>query len=117
MSEVPICSIAISSEIPADEIEYLETSLQMNGITVQKSTTRVVGADDVVFIATVLGGVVAAIDLIERGIKLAQVIKNWRKELRSKGIEPKGRLEHPKRPPLDLSKATDEEIEEWLSRK
>jgi hypothetical protein len=117
MSEVPLCSIVISSKIPTQEIESLETSLSMSSIKVQKSPSRVVGADDIVFVATVVGGLAATANLIEYGIKVAKVINNWRRELRAKGIEPKGKLEHPKRPPLDLSKATDEEIEEWLSQK
>ncbi len=117
MSEVPLCSIVISSQVPASEIESLETSLGMSSIKVQKLPSRVVGADDIVFVATVIGGIAAAANLIEYAIKAAKAINNWRRELRSKGIKPEGKLEHPKRPPLDLSKATDEEIEEWLSQK
>ncbi len=114
MSEIPLCSIVISSQLPTDEIESLETSLRMSSIKVQKSPSRVVGADDIVFVATVLGGMAAAANLIEYGIKAAQAIANWRRELRSKGIEPEGRLEHPNRPPLELNEASDEEIDEWF---
>ncbi len=117
MSEVPLCSIVISSQVPANEIESLETSLSISSIKVQKSASRVVGADDIVFVATVIGGLAATANLIEYGIKAAKAINNWRRELRSKSIEPEGKLEHPKRPPLDISKATDEEIEEWFSQK
>lgn len=117
MSEVPLVTIVISSQLPTNEIESLETSLEMNSIKVQKSPSRVVGADDIVFVATVVGGIAATAQLIDYSIKVAKAINNWRRELRSKGIEPKGKLEHPKRPPLDISKATDKEIEEWLSQK
>ena len=116
MSEVPLCSIVISSQFPSDEIESLETSLRMSSIKVQKLPSRVVGADDIVFVATVIGGIAATANLIDYSIKVAKAINNWRRKLRSKGIEPEGRLEHPERPPLDLSTATDEEIEEWLSQ-
>ena len=117
MSEIPLCSIVISSQLPPDEIESLETSLGMNSIKVQKSPSRIAGADDIVFVATVIGGVAATANLIEYSIKVAKAINNWRRKLQEKGTEPKGRLEHPKRPPLDLRTATDEEIEEWLSQK
>ena len=93
------------------------TSLLINSIKAQKFPSRVLGADDVAFVATVVGGLAATANLIEYSIKFAKTINNWRRELRLKGIEPKGRLEHPQRPPLDISKATDEEIVEWLSRK
>ncbi|MGD1871668.1 MAG: hypothetical protein ACFB02_01315 [Mastigocoleus sp.] len=117
MSEIPLCSIVVSSQLPASEIESLETSLSLSSIKIQKSPSRIVGADDIAFIATVVGGVAATANLIEYSIKVAKAIKKWRQKLREKGIEPKGRLEHPKRPPLDLNTATDEEIEEWLNQK
>ncbi|MDZ8186805.1 MAG: hypothetical protein RMX96_18390 [Nostoc sp. ChiSLP02] len=117
MSEIPLCTIVISSQLPPNEIESLETSLEMNSIKVQKSPSRIIGADDIVFVATVIGGIAATANLIEYSIKVAKAINNWRQKLREKGTEPKGTLEHPKRPPLDLSTATDEEIEEWLSQK
>ncbi len=117
MSEIPLCTIVISAQVPTAEIESLETSLRMSSIKVQKSPSRIIGADDIVFLATVLGGMAAAANLIEYGIKVAKAIANWRRELRSQGIEPEGRLEHPTRPPLDLSQATDEEIDEWFSQR
>ncbi len=116
MSEIPLCSIVISSQL-SGEIEYLETLLEMSSINVQKSPSRVFGADDIVFIATILGGVAATANLIDYSIKVAKSINNWRKTLREKGIEPKGKLEHPKRPDIDLTTATDEEIEAWFSQK
>jgi hypothetical protein len=117
MSEIPLVSIVISSQLPPDEIEFLETLLSLSSIKVQKSSSRILGADDIVFVATVVGGIAATANLIDYSIKVAKAINNWRQKLREKGIEPKGKLENPKRPPLDLSTATDEEIEEWLSQK
>ena len=114
MSEIPLCSIVISSQVPTDKIELLENSLRISSIQVQKSPSRVVGADDLVFVATVVGGIAATANLIEYGIKIAKALKKWRRELRSKGIEPEGKLEHPERLPLDLRSATDEEIDEWF---
>ncbi|MEM8718618.1 MAG: hypothetical protein AAGE84_04825 [Cyanobacteria bacterium P01_G01_bin.39] len=114
MNEIPLCSIVISSQLPKDEIDSLETSLRMSSIKVQKLPSRVFGADDIVFIATVLGGMAAGANLIEYGIKAAKTIANWRRELRSRGIEPEGRLEHPNRPPLELNEASDEEIDQWF---
>ncbi len=117
MSEIPLCSIIVSSQLPPDAIEFLETSLSISSIKVQKSPSRILGADDIILVAAVLGGMAATADLIDYGIKVAKAINHWRGKLREKGIEPEARLEHPKRPPLDLSSATDEEVEEWLSQK
>lgn len=115
MSEIPLCSIVISSQIPVDEIESLETSLSLlSSVNVQKSSKRIVGADDILFVLAVIGGIDATSNLIS---KIVKVLKDWRRKVRDKGEEPKVRLEHPKRPFLDLNTATDEEIEEWLSQK
>ena len=73
-----------------------------------------VGADDIVFVATVMGGLAATVNLIEYSIKVTKAIKNWRQKLRSQGIEPEGRLEHPERPPLELKTVSDEELEDWF---
>ena len=56
MSEIPVCTIVISSQISASEIASLEMALELNEIKLQKSTERIVGADDIVFIATVMDG-------------------------------------------------------------
>lgn len=117
MSEIPLVSIVISSQLPPDAIESLETSLSLAAVKLQKSPKRVVGVDDIVLVATVVSGVAATAQLIDYSIKTARAINNWRKKLREQGIEAKGKLEHPKRSPLDLNTATDEEIEEWLSQK
>lgn len=117
MSETPLVSIVISSQLPPDVIESLETSLSLASVNVQNSQNRVVGVDDIVLVATVVSGAAATAQLLDYSIKVAKAINNWRKKLREQGIEAKGKLEHPKRPPLDLNTATDEEIEEWLSQK
>ncbi|NET05098.1 MAG: hypothetical protein F6K16_10295 [Symploca sp. SIO2B6] len=117
MSRTPLCRIVISSPLPTSELEFLETSLRMSSIEVQKSPSRFIGVDDLVVVATLLGGAAATASLIDHGIKVAKVINNWRRQLREKGIEPEGSLENPKYLPLDLSKATDEELEAWFSHK
>ncbi|GAB1544052.1 hypothetical protein NUACC21_67280 [Scytonema sp. NUACC21] len=114
MSDIPFFSIVISSELPLDEIKSLETSLSLNSIKVQKSQSRVVGVDDIIFVATVVSAVSATAQLIDYSIKAAKAINNWRRELREKGREPKGKLEHPNLPDIDLNTATDEEIEAWF---
>ncbi|MEC4816479.1 MAG: hypothetical protein SAK29_24910, partial [Scytonema sp. PMC 1069.18] len=112
--EIPLFNIVISSELPLDEIKSLETSLSLNSIKVQESTSRVVGVDDIIFVATVVSAVSATAQLIDYSIKAAKAINNWRRELREKGREPKGKLEHPNLPDIDLSTATEEEIEAWF---
>ena len=114
MSKVPLCRIVLSSQLPGDEIESLETSLRINAVKLQKSPSRVVGADDIIFVFAVVSGVAATAQLVDYGITVAKAINNWRRKLREKGIEPEGKLEHPERPPLDLKEASDEEVEEWF---
>ena len=114
MSEIPVCTIVVSSEISASDIASLEMALQINEIKLQKSTERIVGADDVVFIATVMGGLAATANLVEYGIKAGKAINNWRKKLKEKGQPTPVRLEHPQRQPLDLETATDEEVAQWF---
>lgn len=113
MSEIPVCSITISSQLPAEDIESLKTSLSLSSINLQNSPSRVVAADDILFILTVIGGIDAASNLIP---KLVRVLKDWRRKLREKGEEPQGTLKQKnlELPPLDISKATDEEIEKWF---
>ncbi len=114
MKEVPLCNVAISSDLAADEIESLISAIKLTSAQVQKEPSRVVGADDLVAIITILVGVG---QLTEYSVKVAKAIIKWRKEAREKGLEPQVKLEHPTHPSLDLSNATDEEIEEWLSQK
>ncbi len=111
MSQIPLCSILISSELPPDEIESLETSLSLSSLKVQKSPSRVLGVDDIVLVVTIAS---ATAQLIDYSIKAAKAINNWRQKLRAKGIEPKGKLEYPKLPDIDLSTATEAEIEAWF---
>ncbi|MEA5553756.1 hypothetical protein VB713_22725 [Anabaena cylindrica UHCC 0172] len=40
----------------------------------QKSPNRVFGADDIVFVATVVGGIAATANLIDYGIKVGKAI-------------------------------------------
>lgn len=117
MSEVPICRIVLSSQLPSYDVESLETSLEMASFKVQKQPNRAIGIDDLVVIATVVSGLAATAQLVEYGVKAAKEINQWRRALREEGLHPNGRLEHPERPPLDLGEATDEEIKEWLSQK
>ncbi|GFE71924.1 hypothetical protein [Chroococcus sp. FPU101] len=117
MGEVTICRIVLSSQLPSYDVESLETALEMASIKIQKQPNRAIGVDDLVVIATVVSGGTATARLVEYGVKVARVINQWRRELREEGLHPNGRLEDSERPPLELSEATDEEIEEWLSRK
>ena len=114
MNEIPLCNLIISSEVPKEEIESLAESIKLTSAQVQKNESRVVGIDDIALLITIAVGVG---QLTEYSIKIAQAINRWRRKARQQGIEPQGRLEHPNRLPLDLTTATDEEIEEWLSQR
>ena len=99
--------------MPTDEIESLSSAIKLTSAKVQKATSRAVGVDDIALVISIAVGMA---DLAERSIKVAKAINNWRQQAREKGIEPQGKLQHPQRPYVDLTTATDEEIEEWLSQ-
>jgi hypothetical protein len=113
MREIPLCSISISSQLSPDEIEFLETSLSLSSIKLQKSSNRALVVDDIVL---VVSGVAATAQLIDYTIKVFKAIANWRQKLREKGIEAKGKLKHPQLPDIDLSAATEAEIEAWFKK-
>ncbi len=46
MKEVPLCNIAISSSLAANEIESLISAIKLTSAQVQKEPSRVVGVDD-----------------------------------------------------------------------
>ena len=114
MTEVPLCNVAISSGLAAEEIESLISAIKLTSAQVQKEPSRVIGVDDAVAIITILVGIG---QLTEYSVKVAKAITKWRKEAREKGLEPQVKLEHPSRPSLYLIKATDEEIEKWFTQK
>jgi hypothetical protein len=111
MSEILLCRVVLSAELPAAEVEFLASSIQLTSAKVQKTTSRAFGADDLALLITILVGIG---QLAEYGISIAKAINSWRRQARQKGLEPQGKLERPDHPPLDLNTATDEEVEEWL---
>ena len=115
MNEIPLCTIRISSEL-TDEVDSLETPLQIDSINIQKTQSRVIGLDDILLVLTIISGLASGATLIDYGIKAAKAINKWRQDLRAKGLKPKAQLEHPQRPQLDLEKASDEEVEKWFSK-
>ena len=115
MKEIPLCNIALASDLAANELESLISAIKLTSAKVQKEPSRVVGIDDVVAIITILVGTK---ELIE---PVAKAIIKWRKEAKEKGIEAQVKLERPDRSPLYLievtnpdDEATDEEIKEWF---
>lgn len=71
MSEVPICRIVLSSQLPSYDVESLETALEMASIKIHKQPNRAIGIDDLVVITTVISGVTATARLVEYGVKVA----------------------------------------------
>ena len=88
-------------------------SIESTSAKVQKNTSRIAGADDVALLITIILG---TLQITEYGMKIAKALISWRSKSQEKGFNPQGRLEHPDLSSLDLSTATDKEIEEWFSR-
>jgi hypothetical protein len=113
MNDVPLCSIAVAEQLAAADLEDLEMALQADSLQLQKPPKRVFGVDDVLVIVGLASGVA---QLVDYGIKASKAIINWRKKLRAKDLDAGCILEHPRRSPLDLRTASDEEILEWFQR-
>jgi hypothetical protein len=113
MSNLPLCSIAVAEQLTAVDLEELEMALQADFLQLQRPTKRLFGVDDVLVIVGLAAGVA---QLADYGFKASKAIINWRKKLRSKDLDACCILEHPRRPPLDLRTASDEEILEWFQR-
>ena len=113
MSEVPFVSLVISSNMPDDEVESLLSSIRLTSANVQQLEKRAFIADDIIALITVAVGLG---QIAEYGIKIAKAINNWRRKAKEKGIQVEVKLERPDRSSLDLNTATDEEVEEWLSK-
>ena len=118
MKEIPLCNIALSSDVAANELESLISAIKLTSAQVQKEPSRVVGLDDVVAIITILVGIK---ELTESSVRVANAIIKWRKEAKQKGIATQVKLERPDRSHLYLieftnpdAEATDEEIKKWF---
>jgi hypothetical protein len=115
VSDVPLCSIAVAEQLVAAE---LEMSLQADSCKLQQPAKRLFGVDDtfVLLVAGVVSGAAGAAQLVDFGIKVGKAIIRWRQNMRAKDLDACCILEHPRRPPLDLRTASDEEILEWFQR-
>jgi hypothetical protein len=116
MSNVPLCTIVAISQLSPADIESLEMALNIDALQLQKPANRLFGADDLLLVMAVVSGAAGAAQLLDYGIKTTRAIISWRRKQLERGRGVDCILEHPDRPPLDLQKATDEEIEEWFTR-
>jgi hypothetical protein len=116
MSNIPLCTIVIASQLSLADIESLEMTLNIDALQLQKPAKRLLGADDLLLVMAVVSGAAGAAQLLDYGIKITKAFIDWRRKQREQGKDVDCILEHPDRPPLDLRKATDEEIEEWFTR-
>lgn len=118
MSDLPLCSLVVAEQLTAEDLESLEIALQADSFKLQKPVKRLFGVDDtlILLVAGVVSGAAGAAQLLDFGIKAGKAIVAWRREMRGKDLDACCILEHPNRPPLDLRKASDEEILEWFQR-
>ncbi|MEM9215638.1 MAG: hypothetical protein AAGD25_15010 [Cyanobacteria bacterium P01_F01_bin.150] len=114
MSEQLLCKIVVPSSLPSAVVEQLRSSIRLANGTIQETSERAFGADDIALLVTIAVGVG---QLAEYGVKVAQSIINWRKSVKVKNRQVQGQLEGTERPPLDLETATDEEIIAWFRQR
>jgi hypothetical protein len=114
MSDVPLCSLVVTEPLTAEDLESLEIALGADSLRLQKPVKRLFGVDDTLIL--LVAGVVSGAQLLDFGIRAGKAIVAWRKEMREKALDACLIFEHPNRPPLDLRKASDEEILEWFQR-
>lgn len=113
MPQEPICRLTLSGTTAQEDIEQLKTTLRLSSLTVEQPEQRVMGLDD---IALLIGIAAGGAQLIDYGIKVSQALIQWRRNLKQKGVQIEGKLEHPQKPPIDLEAASDEDVEQWLSQ-
>jgi hypothetical protein len=118
MSDVPLCSLVVAEPLTAEDLESLEIALGADSFKLQKPVKRLFGVDDtlILLVAGVVSGAAGAAQLLDFGIRAGKAIVVWRKEMQEQDLDAYCILEHPNRPPLDLRKASDEEILEWFQR-
>jgi hypothetical protein len=118
MSDVPLCSLVVAEQLTAEDLESLEIALRADSLRLQKPVKRLFGVDDtlILLVAGVVSGAAGAAQLLDFGIKAGTSIIAWRKKMQEQDLDAYCILEHPNRPPLDLRKASDEEILEWFQR-
>jgi hypothetical protein len=112
MDNKPIFSISVSPDIPVDERESLILALR-SIVDIEQPTSRFTGLEWLTFIAFmkdlgVLAGTATAL------VKLANEIKTWRKNIQKRGVKADVKLKQPNKEELDLTNATDDEVDEWL---
>jgi hypothetical protein len=110
MSDSSLCRLVIPQDIPSDEMVSLESCLQLNDISFQKSTPRT-GLEEIIIIVGFVSGVLTLADYT---LKFGNALIKWIKHLKAQEVYIDATLEHPSLSPLDLETATDEEIKEWL---
>lgn len=116
MSDVPLCSMVLVGEMTAGELEDLEMSLRdiSKNLGLEKPEVQRSFGVDVSLVLSVLAKAAEVVSVVEFGVKVAEAFVAWRRKLRERDLDANCILEHPHRPPLDLRKASDEEILTWF---
>jgi hypothetical protein len=114
MNQSQLFNVLVSSDVPELERESLILSLS-SVADVQEAPSRISGPEWITFVAIMkdvatVAGAAAAL------VKLGNEINTWRRNARQCAIEPKVKLQGPDQAPLELTTATDEEVEKWLSQ-
>ncbi len=104
-------SFRIASSLPAYERDLLIASIQNSADDVQIPENRAIGIDDFIIIIAAIGATAEATSQI---LDLAEKIIDWRKRLSQKGMQPEVEINRQHEKSLDLSKATDQEVENWF---
>jgi len=105
-------TISIDRNLAEDERESLLLTLRDHA-EIQAAEPRDLTAALLVFVA-VMKGIGAVAGGAAAVLTLAEKIKAWRDRARARGVEPKGQLDRPDRPRLDLTTASDAEVSAWF---
>jgi hypothetical protein len=114
VNERPLFVLSISNELPIEEQERLLSLLR--GTDELSSQPQSSFSPDWVEFLIILKDVGTIAGATASLITLANQINTWRRSVRQCDFNPKVRLRRPRRPQIDLSTATDEEVTEWLSK-
>jgi hypothetical protein len=116
MSDVTLCSMVLVGAMASGDLEDLEMSLRdiSMDLRLQKPEVQRSFGVDVGLVLSVLAKAAEVVSVVEFGVKVAEAVGAWRRKLRERDLDANCILEHPHRPPLDLRKASDEEILAWF---
>jgi hypothetical protein len=111
MENQPVFTLVFPSSVSETDQEELFVELRKVGGVVQQETRR-----DLATVVLILTAVKVSMEIVKVTIDMADKIIAMRKKWQEEGKEVAGELRHPEKETLDLARASDKEVKEWITR-